>query len=144
MSSAKAKRIVRRGERPRRTICRARSITSATLQPLSSAPVPRPQESRWAPSTTTSGTPPTAVESTGNPDASAIGATADWRERDGALADARPRREPRLENTGEVGVTFLGAELLDQKLARQRVSRIQGEDLLVVEVRVVGDDHDSV
>ncbi len=43
--------------------------------------------------------------------------------------------ESRLENAGEIGVAFLDTELLDQELAGQRVSRIQGEDLLVVESR---------
>ena len=47
-------RIERRGRSPVRWMSRAASITSAALQPLSSAPVPSSQESRCAPSTTNS------------------------------------------------------------------------------------------
>ena len=43
--------------------------------------------------------------------------------------------ESRLENTGEIGVALLDTELLDQELAGQRVSWIQGENLLVVDGR---------
>jgi hypothetical protein len=43
--------------------------------------------------------------------------------------------EPHLENAGEIGVAFLGSELVDQELAGGGVSRIQMEDLLVMDTR---------
>src|SRR5258707_88517 len=50
----RTKRMVRRGRSPVALMARAASMTSAALQPLSSAPVPNSQESRCAPRMTAS------------------------------------------------------------------------------------------